>query len=202
MASCLRRSTYGPRGPECHHLSRRADRHEVPAGAAVGCRPTEPYRLPVAGACGGRLPADREIRLEAMYPIIEGYKDSVAFGGSCAIQRSAWLRLAEPDAQLQPDSRPPVEGTGCTRRRLAALPLVGRAEVERRRLLRPVRSDQAQPRGLQRLRRVRAAAALRSTRDTQSRQQDRLFRRSRRVARVPERGVVRPTSSARPNWGS
>ena len=42
------------------------------------------------------------LALESIYPVMEGYKDSVAFGGHAPFQRSDGLRLADAHRELQP----------------------------------------------------------------------------------------------------
>ncbi len=77
------------RRPQRDPLPRRGDRHDAPASCSCGARARR-ARWTTRPASVARAPyhPQREMSLESLVPIVEGYKDSVAFG--------AFARFSDP----------------------------------------------------------------------------------------------------------
>ena len=136
-----------------------------PVVQTVGRRTAEPGRLSTGRDAQGDTTRSRELGREAIYPIVEGYKDSVAFGAHARFSDPVGFDSLNLTLSYSPDSTLESKERLHARGRVQALVLDGRSELECRRFLRPVRADEAQPRRLQRLRRLRATAAVRPAGD-------------------------------------
>ena len=88
------------------------------------------------------------IRLESIYPIVQGYKDFAAVGVRANFSDPLYLNRASLTASYTPDGDLPEHERCHVEGELAALRLDARLPGERRRLLRPVRAHEDEPQGL------------------------------------------------------
>ena len=138
---------------------------------------------------GPYRPAE-SLALNSLIPVVTGYQDSVGVGARARLSDPLGLAWINLDAAYTPDTDLPSR----ERVHLSANAHEGEwsagANWNRRRLLRPVRPDQAGTGRLQRLRGLRPVVHLRPARDPGLRGEGCLLRRPRYAARLPERGVA------------
>ena len=145
------------RGPERDHLPRRADRDQASGRAGLERGVAGALRLRVRDRAAGDLPTGARARPRSVVSDRRGLQGLRGARRARAVQRSDRLQHRERHGELQSRRLAALEGARACGGPLPAGVLGGRAQLERRRLLRPVRADQAQPRGLQRLRGLRPA---------------------------------------------
>ena len=134
--------------------------------ARLECGVPGACRLRVQRAAPGRSTGRTRAQARSVLSDRRGLQGLRGARRARAIQRSARLQHAPASRELQPRRLAAVEGTRLHAAvQLPAVLLGGRAQLERRGLLRPVRADQAQSQGLQRLRGLRPSAHLRAAGD-------------------------------------
>ncbi len=144
----------------------------------------------------GKYRPMRELAYGDSYPILEGYRDSVALGWHVRFEDPAQFHKLDISASYSPDHDLPARGTAARRLALRDARLALGVLAQRRGLLRPVRADQAQPQGRCLHRRLRQGADLRRPAPARSVDRGGVLHRPRYPAGQPERAVrVRARSS-------
>ena len=126
-----------------------ATQHPVVQGWSAGSPARFDYRVRTSS---GRAPTARRASSASnpSIPIVEGYKDSEALGVHARFSDPIGFSTASVTASYSPDDALSSKERTHARGPLRAGFLGGGAQLECRRLLRSLRADQAQPRGLQR----------------------------------------------------
>ena len=193
------------RGPERHHVPRRAiaTQHPVVQGWSAGSPARFDFEsehraagAPIAPhASSASNPSSRSSRAT---------RTSIGARRACAVQRSDRVQHGPASRRsYSPDERAVVEGAR-TRRGSGFEHEFWEAgaQLECRRLLRPVRSDEAQPRGLQRLRGLRPADRLPPAGDDEREREARRTTATSTPCRTSRTSRRRLTSSSRARSGS
>ena len=136
---------------------------------------------------------------ESFYPIVQGYKDAAAVGMRVNFSDPLQFNRAIVSASYSPTGDLPGKERVHVRAEYQRYDWTGARVVERRRLLRSVRSDADQPQGLLDRPRPHEHADLRRAAPHDARDRGARRRQSRSAARVPERaGQGRSTRSRSP----